>query len=84
MGVGVALNKVEADIKAVDEKVEALDAEIKEARALRDKDELAALRADKARLLADKAQLREKGNLLLKCQLGMLSWRRARCMRAQG
>ena len=67
------LEKTEAAIKAVDDKLEALDAEIRKARAAHDEDEVAALRAEKEQLGADKKQLRAMQILLIERQPGTLS-----------
>ena len=66
MGEQSAIDKVGAEIAALNVKLEKLEAEIEKVRAAGDKEELAALREDKKQLAIEKMQLREKELVLLK------------------
>ena len=67
-----AIDKVEALISALNVKLEKLEAQIEEARAAGDKEEVAALREDKRQLSRREEQLRDKELLLLQRQPGAL------------
>ena len=65
-----AILSVETEIKAVNVKLDELEAAIEGARAAQDKDEVAALRKEKEQLRKDKEQLRAEKLLLLARQPG--------------
>ena len=72
MGEQSAIDNVEAEISVLSAKLEKLEAQIEEARAEGDKDEVAALREDKRQLSRKEELLREEKILRLQRQPGAL------------
>ena len=75
MDAQAALFRVAAEKKTWQEKLDALEAKIEEAQAAHDKDEVAALRAEKFQLLSIVGRLHETETELVKRLPGALLWR---------